>query len=62
VTTNRKQRFVVDLDDDAMRKVRILRAVTGMTNQEILSEAVRLVALQYKKEFADALDVAMVKQ
>lgn len=57
----RKQRFVVNLDDDAMRKVRILRAVTGMTNQEIISEAVRLLSLSYKKEFADALDASGVK-
>lgn len=51
----RKQRFVVELDDDAFRKVRILRAVTGMKNQEILSEGIRLVAKRYEKELVNAL-------
>ena len=62
MTATRKQRFVVELDDDAFRKVRILRAVTGMKNQEILSEGIRLVAERYKKEFADALSSSGVKK
>jgi len=51
----RKQRFVVDLDDDAMRRIRILRAVTGLTNQAILSESIRLVSQKYHKEIQEAM-------